>query len=388
MRTFRRVAATSTVSVLFTSALATSVVFSSCLYEIENECGLRLQCPEFVVAGATNQGGEGGESPSAGGSSSGGNSDIADSGGAGGEAGGGGAPVVIPCNGACGGATPVCDEELGKCVECVSAEDCSDGVCEPTSRTCVECVDSSQCGEDRTYCDAKKNVCVHCLEDKDCSDPSASRCVANECTACATNADCRHLDGKGVCDAKECVQCSVTDESPCDGNSCNPARRECTETPVGTRADCEPCVADSECVGGDSTDPDRRCVPMEFKGVKREGGFCLRRVAKECQRPYLIGLAAESLSGAPSENYCGIDHENVRCEAILDLSPSARACTAGDDATCGCERDANGNCLAPGEGGLCRDFVTVKNRCTYRCGNNDDCPDGKKCGGDPVKYCQ
>ncbi|HET9960315.1 MAG TPA: hypothetical protein VFQ61_37750, partial [Polyangiaceae bacterium] len=86
--------------------------------------------------------------------------------------------------------------------------------------------------------------------------------------------------------------------------------------------------------------------------------------------------------------YCGIDQENVRCEAVLDMTTRAQECPSGDDDACGCERDESGACTSSGQGGLCRDLALVKNRCTYRCGSPDDCPTGKKCDGTPIAYCQ
>lgn len=53
-------------------------------------------------------------------------------------------------------------------------------------------------------------------------------------------------------------------------------------------------MADSECLGGNKDDPDARCVPMEFNGAARDGGFCLKRVTKMCTRPFQIPLTAAS----------------------------------------------------------------------------------------------
>jgi hypothetical protein len=150
---------------------------------------------------------------------------------------------------------------------------------------------------------------------------------------------------------------------------------------------CKPCLADSECTGGNQPDPDFRCVPMHFMSVPRPGGFCLRRVAKTCGRPYTIGFAARSLSGAPEENYCGIDQQNVRCEAVLDLIDS-RTCPGGANTLCGCARDDDGNCTASGQGGLCRNFVALNEQCTYQCGSVNHCPSGYTCTGTPTMYCQ
>jgi hypothetical protein len=62
---------------------------------------------------------------------------------------------------------------------------------------------------------------------------------------------------------------------------------------------------------------------MEFMDVPRAGGFCLRRSAMTCTRPYTVPLVTTSLSGAAEETYCGIDQTTTRCEAVLDLVSGA-----------------------------------------------------------------
>lgn len=288
-------------------------------------------------------------------------------GGGSGEAGAGGTPA-LPCDGACTGDKPVCKVATDTCVECLASSDCTtDG---------------------QTKCATNTNTCVACLDaTSDCASATASRCEGGACVECQSNDDCAHVAGKGVCDDGACVQCSVGDDGACAGKSCDAETNSCTNTTKGSVANCKPCLADSECVGGNQADPDARCVPMEFQGVLRPGGFCLRRGVKTCARPYTIGISVKSLSGAAAENYCGIDQENVTCEAVVDLEDS-RTCTGLSDSACGCTRDQDGNCTDTGEGGLCRDFAVVQDQCTYQCGTANDCPTGKVCLGSPTKYCQ
>jgi hypothetical protein len=183
------------------------------------------------------------------------------------------------------------------------------------------------------------------------------------------------------------VQCTVATEALCAGNSCNPATKTCTTTPIGTKSDCEPCVADSECVGGDQADPEMRCVPMTYAGVPRPGGFCLRRLAKTCERPFSIRITQASLSGASREDFCGINEQTTKCEAILDLLRSS-TCPGMTDSECGCQRNQQKNCVGAGETGLCRMVGALSNRCTYRCGIRDDCPEGLTCSATSPKYCR
>jgi hypothetical protein len=290
-------------------------------------------------------------------------------GGAGGEAGdqgGAGQGGSEPCDGDCKGETPICVTATNQCVQCTAEN-------------------SSECEDDTPVCDTEANECVACLTSDDCPLTTAARCdEGHACVACSSADDCAHLSGTNVCDSGTCVQCTSANESACGVNSCNPATHECTDTPRGSVGTCEPCLADSECTGGDQSDPDRRCVPMTFQGVERAGGFCLKRFAKTCTRPFTIPFSAISLSGLPAENYCGIDQETVRCEAVLDLTNS-RQCADGLDTSCGCARDEDDNCLEAGKGGICGVVNLLPNRCTYGCGTLDQCPGGLACGED---YCE
>jgi hypothetical protein len=202
-----------------------------------------------------------------------------------------------------------------------------------------------------------------------------------------SDGDCMHLAGAQVCSSGTCVQCTPANETACGANSCNPATHQCTTTPRGSVDTCEPCVADSECTGGNQSDPDQRCVPMEFQTVLRAGGFCLRRGSKTCTNPYQIPITAVSLSGAASEAYCGINEDVTRCEAVLDLVHS-RACPDGQDSSCGCARDTDGKCTESGHGGLCRTVGLNPKQCTYECGTDNQCPAGLTCVGALAKNCQ
>jgi hypothetical protein len=317
--------------------------------------------------------GSGGVSAGTGGGSSGAAGDGGESGDGGGDSGGsgggeGGSGGTEPCDGACQGATPVCKASTNECVECTEEQ-------------------TDACTGLTPLCDTETNSCVECLMQSNCAEPTASRCDGGACLPCSDNAHCTNISGRGVCSSGVCVQCTAADEAACGANSCNPMTKQCTSTPRGTVGTCRPCVADSECTGGNQADPDARCVQMEFMGSLRPGGFCLRRAAKTCARPYMIAISAPSLSGALAENYCGIDQENVRCEAVLDLINS-RSCPGGADISCGCARDQDGFCTEGGQGGLCRDFTLVNDQCTYQCGINNDCPVGRTCLGSPIAYCQ
>jgi hypothetical protein len=305
------------------------------------------------TSGGSGQGGDGpGGEPGGGSSGSSGTS---------GSAGIGGS---LPCDGACGSSKPFCKE---------------------SSDTCVECLKDGDCDGATPFCDTTKNVCVACLDNEDCESPTASKCEGGQCVGCGDSAECSHISGKTACDtsASECVECTPADEEPCNGKSCNPVSFECTGTNKGSVGTCEPCLADSECAGWGTTDPAARCVPMTFKGLPRVGGFCLKRAAQGCTQPLTVTYSTMSLSGAASESYCGADQATTTCEAVLDMVAGQECST---DPTCGCKRDAEQNCINPGEGGLCKTVGGVANRCTIPCEVGDQCPSVRTCTID-VPYC-
>jgi hypothetical protein len=111
---------------------------------------------------------------------------------------------------------------------------------------------------------------------------------------------------------------------------------------------------------------------MTYKGAPRDKAYCLRRVAAVCSEPYAISYAAGSLSGATSEQYCGINQDgglkpetSVTCEAVRDLIGN-KSCTS--DADCG-----------GGEGGLCKTVGPFPNKCSYSCATDSECPSTRSC---------
>lgn len=346
---------------------------------------------------------------------------LANSGGTAGSSGGSGgngadnagSAGAAPCDGACGGVTSACDTTTNTCVECVTGEDCKapGPACDVATNTCVECLEKQDCGGAKPACDVATNTCVECVASTDCKDSAkplcdttanhcvaclkqadctaatASACNAGVCSACSKDEECSTISGMGVCDAGTCVQCTVAKESVCSGNSCDPAAKQCTAIPLGTVNYCQPCSADSECIGGNQPDPDARCVPMKFMGVSRAGGFCLRRAAKACSKPLTVQFSAPSLTGATAEPYCALDQDSTRCEAVVDMVASA-PCNDSKDSSCGCARDKNGNCAEVGQGGLCRTVGGNANLCTIPCALANQCPGTLTCPGGAKPYCQ
>jgi hypothetical protein len=236
--------------------------------------------------------------------------------------------------------------------------------------------------EDRTCKDAatpaclSDGTCAACDQDEHCPEAEASTCdtQSHECVGCDNHDDCAHLDDTLLCSAAThvCVECTVEDESACGGNSCDPATHTCTETPRASLNACQPCLADSECK------TNFRCVPMEFQGQARDGGYCLKDSTVEgCTvNPYRSPSPARvSLSGADATVYCSINETLTTCEAVLDLN-SDKTCASADD------------CGAPGlSDGLCESVSLSPNKCTYGCDGVFDCRAtgfGSGCAGDAV----
>jgi len=122
---------------------------------------------------------------------------------------------------------------------------------------------------------------------------------------------------------------------------------------------------------------------MAFDGTPRSDGFCLKRSAKTCTRPYGVTISSASLSGAPAENYCGIDQVTTTCEAVVDMV-AGESCSSAED--CGCERDGDGACIGTGQGGLCETVGGLANTCTIPCAVAGQCPTVLTCD-DMDPYC-
>lgn len=298
-------------------------------------CEERLDC-----ADGGPKGGSAGDAGSSSGGSTGGNDS-----GSGGQATGGGSSA---CTETCDGTTPVCDEMSGECVGCSDDDECASDICDENSGKCLDCEDNS-----------------------DCTDPEASLCDEGVCSPCAANSHCSHLDDATLCDDGACVECTVANEAPCGTKSCNPATLTCTGTDRDSRTRCQTCVADSECK------TDYRCVPMEFQGTPRDGGYCLKRVATTCSRPFVAITASRvSLSGATAETFCGVDEQTTTCEAALDHLNSVE-CDSDDD----CGEASLGD-------GLCKTVNGTPGQCTYRCEVPNQCPSIYSCNGpEDAFYC-
>ena len=287
-----------------------------------------------------------------------------------------------PCGGACGDDTPVCDEANNTCVGCLDVSDC-DGdtpACDTTTNTCVACTDETFCDGDTPVCDTANTTCVGCLGDENCSgdtpvcDTSSTTCVAcldntscespdaslcgsdQTCGACMADADCSHL-GLNRCVQGVCTECTVaTEQDDCGNNACLPDGT-CGNTPLESLTACQPCQADNECFA------DHRCVPMNFGDpAMPHGNYCLKVASTGCARPFLVSITNESVSGAASAEYCGINQLNTTCEAILDLLEGDKACV--EDSDCGAQGLDDAVCGTTLAGDVCTITCELNSQCS------------------------
>ena len=295
------------------------------------------------IGGSLSEGGAAGERSSTGGAS-----------GAGGDPGTGGS-IALPCDGACAGHTPHCHE---------------------ASDSCVACVDHEHCEAPTEYC-SDAFECVECLENTMCVGATISRCDDGTCAPCETNEDCQHIEGKGVCDAGECVECTGKDYASCGLDDakrplvCDSLTRTCSDQPLASRGLCGDCVSDAACQVG------MLCVQERFLPDGVDLGYvCQWQRGAE-------GAPALCLSAPPyvqtRSNVSSIDGIEANVCALRVSTCAAHT----DFSALDCETETpdvvdSGLCGEPDlDDGLCVLFESNGEesvyRCTVPCLSDDDC---------------
>lgn len=235
-----------------------------------------------------------------------------------------------------------------------------DGASDAANDTGITPACLETCADATPLCDEIAGRCVACLTNDDCPNADASRCEAGACVGCAGNEDCGHVEGVPECSAGTCVQCTPeTEEIRCGARACDPRDRVCTETVRGSLGLCQPCLADSECDSSGPSSP-RGCVPVTYAGMA-QGAVCLAQpvAPSSCPRRFPESIATTTRSGIQG-TYCHPVQTITTCEAILDFQKD-------------CQTDAD--CGAAGlPDGLCRG-----GRCTYECAGTSACPNGYEC---------
>ena len=152
----------------------------------------------------------------------------------------------------------------GKCVECLTNDDCTGGKICSGSGICSICLSSSECVTPPfLICNTEVGLCTECEYNTDCNlDPARSQCsTSGSCMACAESIHCEHLTSTPFCSAGVCVQCISDSDCPnpdqakCSGNACVACTdssncAHLTSTPVCTLPTglCVECASDSDCL--------------------------------------------------------------------------------------------------------------------------------------------
>jgi len=256
------------------------LIVVGCAERLADDCYWTSTCVETTGGAAGSNAGLGGVTSdggtSAGGTIGSGGTAPETGGDIGTTSGGVGTAGAPPCNGACVGSTPVCDELNGRCVGCVAPTDCpaQAPVCKPATNTCVGCLASADCAKPNPACDTATNTCVECMAASDCSgttpfcDPSAHLCVAcleqahctdakasncapttHTCRPCTSSSQCSQIPGKPLCLSGSCVECTAqADCTSATTSQCDAATHTCKA--CTTDAHCSSIAGKNVCLNG------------------------------------------------------------------------------------------------------------------------------------------
>jgi hypothetical protein len=315
-----------------------------------------------------------------------------------------------------------CDTSSGRCVECLTSNDCAspEVLCDTATHSCVRCLANEDCPSTSPICKLSENApqanrCVECTGDSEClaprpaCDPSSNQCssrctvstqcppptpVCNDttqvCVGCVSNADCSET--ANVCDPStaRCVEC--LDDGGCAGGQvCNIDTHTCvdcldnTQCLDGLNAHCQlsPSAAKARftCVG---CVEDRDCI--DKPGL---GGFCRLDDARcvDC-------LGDADCVDSPAASNCSSDGACVGCATDGDCSliPGRTACLAST----GCvECVEASHCAGNPEEAVCKSANVGQaagdaptNTCV-ECTSNNDCasPGASRCENNRCVEC-
>jgi hypothetical protein len=155
--------------------------------------------------------GSGGTTAGASTGGSSGRDDDRNAGGVGGGTGGTTSSTGFACPSECLEDTPLCNEAMGRCVECLHDGDCAE--------------------DDRPWCDSASGVCVNCLSDADCSDTLICELVSHQCRlTCSSSSDCAtNAEDASLCDPNTltCVNCLTNNDCPSKQQVCDAVQLHC-----------------------------------------------------------------------------------------------------------------------------------------------------------------
>ncbi len=283
----------------------------------------------------------------------------------------------------------LCDGE-GRCVGCLDAMDCVEGVCDAgsCSVTCDDgvkdgaesdvdcgggvcaacenekaCAVAADCGSG--FCDSgggsPAGACAACMGDDDCSGATGTYCEAGVCTtkkrageACGAAGEC----ASGFCPASDGVCCDAS----CDG--------ECTACSAGKTGGSDGTCA-AVLVG---TDPDAECPAGDVASCGNSGDGCNGDVAASACKKY--DAASECLAASCKD---GIGTPAASCDGAGSCPastpvPCAPYVCDGSGTACLAACAGDGDCVG---GFYCNGASCVPQGNTgVACGANNQCSSG------------
>lgn len=229
--------------------------------------------------------------------------------------------------------TPVCSKAHSPaiCVQCLADSDCggteSGLVCDVASETCMPgcrgtngngCAAGLHCSST----DDTVGACDKCLTNAHCMNPTPVCSDTNECTHCASNAECEGNTTGTLCALEgtlegSCVQCTATDKTSCTGSTAT-----CDET-TGT---CVQCTSDDDC-----SDPaKKRCDTTAHTCVACLGDECNDAGAPDASTPDASVPDASAVTPVePTTEDAGAEDEHD-VGATVDHGCGCRTVPSGD----------------------------------------------------------
>ncbi len=280
----------------------------------------------------------------------------------------------------CQGGTPVCNTNVGQCVECISNGQCSGNKPICVNNVCVACAgdngsgDPAQCPTStQPVCQTQGPTTGSCTQ---CSADNANLCVAPRpvclpnvgTCGCANDADCGGATSGQICTGTPGV--CVPGCRPAGGNTC-PNGQNCEVPPGGTTGICKQPCADG-CVGATpvcNTTADQcvQCVNGTDCTTNPNGPLC-NPTTNTCVECIPGGDTTQCLADGPG-SAC---RPNGQCGCNTDgdcgNATSGRVC---DDTTkvcrAGCRGTGGNGCK---QGDVCTSKTTAIGQCVVDVGSD------------------
>lgn len=121
----------------------------------------------------------------------------------------------------CAGDLPICDQARGKCVACLTDDQCKGSAAKAfcVANTCSGCRDrptgACRMRDAKTPVCGPAGMCLECVVSSDCGETGRPICEANKCVACTADAQCVAKSGAnpGVCMNHADGRCATDDET-------------------------------------------------------------------------------------------------------------------------------------------------------------------------------